>query len=99
MKKYVFELSIQKGIYNAWSAKLLKGNTRAVKRLYQINKIDRCYRILATSRTRNYTAEAKSNIPKVIKTKLYCNIYNKKIKSSDKFGIKFPNSTRESLIM
>ena len=31
VKNYIFESSIQKGVYNAWSTKVLKGYTRAVK--------------------------------------------------------------------
>ena len=54
---------------------------------------------MATRRARKNAPEAKYNMPRSLKTKLSQNQCNKKIKVCNKFGIKFPNINRDSLIM
>ena len=38
---YIIEASRRKVVYNAWSTKVIKGHTRAVKRLYIMKEIYR----------------------------------------------------------
>ena len=48
---------------------------------------------------RKNVSEAKSKVPRAIKTKLSLNQLNNNIKFSEKFGINVPNSTIEVLTM
>ena len=99
VKNCVVEASIRNFFYNACSTKVLKGHTRAVKCLCRMKEVYQGYRIIATRRSRKNESEAKSIIPRALKTKLPRNQHNNKIKFSEKFGIKVPNSTREALMM
>ena len=54
---------------------------------------------MATVRARKNVSEAKSKIPRALKTKLSRYQLNKKVKVRETFHIKVTNSTREALIM
>ena len=64
-----------------------------------MKEIDREYWIVATRRSRKNASEAKYKMTRVLKTKLFHNQHNKRIKVCDKFGIKVSNSTIWSLMM
>ena len=99
VKNCVVEASRRKFVYNDWSTKVLKGHTRAVKCLCIMKEVYQGYRIIATRRYRKNESEAKSIIPRALKTKLPRNQHNNKIKFSEKFCVKVPKSTREALMM
>ena len=64
-----------------------------------MNEIDQGYIIVEIWRARKNASEAKSNMPRAFRTKIYRNQRNKKIKVYEKLGINIINSTREALIM
>ena len=45
IRNHVLEASREKGFFNAWGVKVLKGHTRAIRKLYRVRDIDRCYRL------------------------------------------------------
>ena len=49
----------RKGTFNAWAVKVLKGHTRAIRRLYRVKDIDRGYRLEMDKRERKQALKAK----------------------------------------
>eukprot|EP00957_Ditylum_brightwellii_P040026 3029192-Ditylum_brightwellii.AAC.1 len=41
IKRYATELSRQKGTFSVWATKVLRGNARAIRQLYQIREVNK----------------------------------------------------------
>ena len=53
------EASRIKGTFNDWEVKVLKCHTRAIRRLYHVNNIDRGYRLEMSRRERKQVLKTK----------------------------------------
>lgn len=88
IRNYVVE-NRRHGNYNTWALNMIKKHTRAIRRLYRSYNIDKSMRVCKTRRANQNQKSQPLGVPR----------NTKKTKTTEKFGIKIPNNTREALLL
>ena len=73
IRNHVLEVYSRKGPFNAWSVKVIKGHTIAIRNLYYVKDIGRGYRLEMTRRTKKQVLKVKSKIMRSLKANISIN--------------------------